>query len=276
MVSMAGSGRGAGSSSQKAGWVTKDSGGPPAVETFDYEEYQDHLHLVRTYGPTALFMDRVLARVSRPLRGLDVLDLGCGTGHNSLLLERHNRLVSYDPALQGVRITRARRRTPGGCVVGGGEALPFRGASFDCVLLIDVLEHIADDAGVAAEVQRVLRPGGRVLCMVPENPRLYSRIDAANGHLRRYRRDDLLRLWAPCEPEVLFDYGFPFMRLYLAALSRVHDAVVPDRPPTLAPRLAMRAFARMMTALFSVDLLFAGTFRGVEIVALLRKPAART
>ena len=159
-------------------------------------------------------------------------------------------------------------------MVGGGEHLPFRAGSFDAVLLIDVLEHIADDAGVAQEAVRVLRPGGRVLCMVPENQALYSRTDAANGHLRRYQCDELVRIFEPCAPETLFDYGFPFMRLYLNVLGRVHDAVVPVERPSGFKRAALRAASATLTGLFSVDLLFAGWFRGVEIVAVFRKPAA--
>jgi len=253
--------------------ATNSSGSTPP-ETFDYEEYQHHLDLVRTYGPTALFMDRVIRKVSSTFKGLDVLDLGCGTGHLSRMLERDNRIVSYDPAFEGVKTTRERRRTRGAFVVGGGEHLPFRDESFDAILLIDVLEHIADDAGVAREARRVLRPGGRVLCMVPENQALYSRTDAANGHLRRYHKDELLRIWAPCTAETLFDYGFPFMRLYLNVLGRVHDSVVPQEKPTGIKRIGLRATSAALTALFSVDLLFAGWFRGVEIVAVFRKPAA--
>jgi 2-polyprenyl-6-hydroxyphenyl methylase/3-demethylubiquinone-9 3-methyltransferase len=109
----------------------------------------------------------VIRQVSAPFKGLDVLDLGCGTGHLSRTLERENRAVSYDPAFEGVRVTRERRRMPGAFVVGTGEHSPFRDESFDAILLIDVLEHIADDAGVASEATRVLRPGGHVLCMVP-------------------------------------------------------------------------------------------------------------
>ena len=253
--------------------ATNSSGFTPP-ETFDYEEYQHHLDLVRTYGPTALFMDRVIRKVSSTFKGLDVLDLGCGTGHLSRMLERDNRIVSYDPAFEGVKTTRERRRTRGAFVVGGGEHLPFRDESFDAILLIDVLEHIADDAGVAREARRVLRPGGRVLCMVPENQALYSRTDAANGHLRRYHKDELLQIWAPCTAETLFDYGFPFMRLYLNVLGRVHDSVVPQERPTGIKRIGLRATSAALTALFSVDLLFAGWFRGVEIVAVFRKPAA--
>ncbi|HEX9409777.1 MAG TPA: methyltransferase domain-containing protein, partial [Methylomirabilota bacterium] len=143
---------------------------------------------------------------------------------------------------------------------------------FDAILLIDVLEHIADDAGVAREATRVLRPGGRVLCMVPENQALYSRTDAANGHLRRYHRDELVRIFRPCAPETLFDYGFPFMRLYLNVLGRVHDTVVPQERPVGLKRAAIRAASATLTGLFSLDLLFAGWFRCVEIVAVFRKP----
>ena len=253
--------------------ATKSSGATPP-ETFDYEEYKHHLDLLRTYGPTALFMDRVIRKVSAPFKGLDVLDLGCGTGHLSRMLERANRVVSYDPAFEGVKTTRERRQTRGAFVVGGGEHLPFRDESFDAILLIDVLEHIADDAGVAREARRVLRPGGRVLCMVPENQALYSRTDAANGHLRRYHKDELLRLFAPCTVDTLFDYGFPFMRLYLNVLGRVHDSVVPQERPTGLKRIGLRATSAALTTLFSLDLLFAGWFRGVEIVAVFRKPGA--
>lgn len=248
---------------------------PPRIEvaeTFDYERYQACLDVVRSYGPTALFMDRIIRRVSAPLQGLHILDLGCGTGHISLMMERHNHVVSFDPALEGVRITRARGRVSGGFVVGGGEALPFRGESFDAVLLIDVLEHIPDDGAVAGEACRVLRPGGWVLCTVPENAGLYSRLYAANGHVRRYSADELRRLFTPCPADVFFDYGFPFMRLYLGLLARAHDTVVPTEPPRGIARVAMGLFARAMTALFSLDLLFAGSFRGVELVALFRKP----
>ena len=111
--------------------------------------------------------------------------------------------------------------------------------------------------------------------MVPENQALYSRTDAANGHLRRYHKDELLRIWAPCTAETLFDYGFPFMRMYLNVLGRVHDTVVPVARPAGLKRAALRVASAALTGLFSIDLLFAGWFRGVEIVAVFRKPSLR-
>jgi SAM-dependent methyltransferase len=46
-------------------------------------------------------------------------------------------------------------------------AFPFAGETFDCVVAIDVLEHLASDQPFLAEVRRVLRPGGRGVITVP-------------------------------------------------------------------------------------------------------------
>lgn len=46
-------------------------------------------------------------------------------------------------------------------------ALPFADASFDTVLLADVLEHIASPARLLGEIARVLSPGGALIVMVP-------------------------------------------------------------------------------------------------------------
>lgn len=52
-------------------------------------------------------------------------------------------------------------------VIGVGEALPFSDASFDAVISIAVLEHVRDPFRCAREIVRVLKPGGRLYCVVP-------------------------------------------------------------------------------------------------------------
>ncbi|WP_019588144.1 class I SAM-dependent methyltransferase [Deinococcus apachensis] len=86
--------------------------------------------------------------------GADVLDIGAGDGRLlSLLRERghRGRRVGMDPA-------------PGpGLVAGTAEALPFPDASFDAVLLIRVLAHLANPMTALAEARRVLRPAGQLV-----------------------------------------------------------------------------------------------------------------
>ncbi|MBE2197899.1 MAG: methyltransferase domain-containing protein [Anaerolinea sp.] len=54
-------------------------------------------------------------------------------------------------------------------------AFPLADSQFDCVVAIDVLEHLADDQPFLSEVRRVLRPGGRGVITVPNgDPRLLA------------------------------------------------------------------------------------------------------
>jgi SAM-dependent methyltransferase len=62
------------------------------------------------------------------------------------------------------------------------------------VTAFDVLEHIDEDYLAAAEIARVLRPGGTALIAVPCDMALWSAHDDAVGHVRRYSRSELTGL----------------------------------------------------------------------------------
>lgn len=98
------------------------------------------------------------------LRGMRLLDLGCGNGSYTVELTRRAGWVcgidcqwSYLQAFQD-RIPR---------VQGMGESLPFRRESFDAVTIIEVLEHTNSDIKVLEECFRVLKRGGRLILFVP-------------------------------------------------------------------------------------------------------------
>ncbi|MBC7737150.1 MAG: 3-demethylubiquinone-9 3-O-methyltransferase [Candidatus Saccharibacteria bacterium] len=100
-------------------------------------------------------------------QGCDVLDLGCAGGFMAEALAlRGARVTGIDPAADAIAAARAHAREGHlriGYDVGVGEALPYDDASFDAVVCVDVLEHVADLSKVLAEVARVLRPGGLFL-----------------------------------------------------------------------------------------------------------------
>jgi SAM-dependent methyltransferase len=52
-------------------------------------------------------------------------------------------------------------------VLAVNQRLPFRSAVFDAVLSLNVLEHVTDPFACAAELVRVLKPGGRLYCCIP-------------------------------------------------------------------------------------------------------------
>jgi 2-polyprenyl-6-hydroxyphenyl methylase/3-demethylubiquinone-9 3-methyltransferase len=79
---------------------------------------------------------------------------------------RGAHVTGIDPAAAAIDVARAHARESGlriGYDVGVGEAMSYDDASFDAVVCVDVLEHVADLHKVLSEVARVLRPGGMFL-----------------------------------------------------------------------------------------------------------------
>jgi len=89
-----------------------------------------------------------------------VLDIGGGrSGFADLLYPGADAVtLDYDPT---------QRPADRPFICGDARNLPFADASFDAVLLLDVLEHIEDDRAVAREARRVARPGGVILVSTP-------------------------------------------------------------------------------------------------------------
>jgi SAM-dependent methyltransferase len=71
---------------------------------------------------------------------------------------------------------------------------PLPSASVDAVVLLNVLEHIEDDAGALAQVVRLLKPGGAAVIEVPAGPELFDVYDKYLHHFRRYRLDEVCAL----------------------------------------------------------------------------------
>jgi SAM-dependent methyltransferase len=99
--------------------------------------------------------------------GARVADLGCGSGAFTHLLQRAGyRAVGVDISPKLVALGRS--KYPGlELIEGDVENLPFEPASFDGILLSGVVHHFPDPRRFAAEVFRVLRPGGRFMAFDP-------------------------------------------------------------------------------------------------------------
>jgi 2-polyprenyl-6-hydroxyphenyl methylase / 3-demethylubiquinone-9 3-methyltransferase len=100
-------------------------------------------------------------------KGKSVLDLGCGGGFMAEALATRGAIVTaIDPAAGAIDIAKRHAAEQGHAiryVVGSGESLPLDDQCMDCVVCVDVLEHVADLGRVLDEVRRVLKPGGLFL-----------------------------------------------------------------------------------------------------------------
>jgi 2-polyprenyl-3-methyl-5-hydroxy-6-metoxy-1,4-benzoquinol methylase len=98
-----------------------------------------------------------------------ILDVGCGSG----LLMRELRELGHQ--VLGVELDRnadARREEHGLTVyMGSAEDLPMevQGRQFDCILMSHVLEHCRQPVRALQNLRELLRPGGILICEVPNN-----------------------------------------------------------------------------------------------------------
>jgi SAM-dependent methyltransferase len=120
------------------------------------------------------------------------VEIGAAGGGNSLVLREHGwRVLATEYLDAGVRVARGRGLA---AVRADARALPVASGAFDLLVAFDVLEHIDEDHLAAAEMFRVLRPGGTALVAVPADMALWSAHDVASGHFRRYTRTGLAEL----------------------------------------------------------------------------------
>jgi SAM-dependent methyltransferase len=126
-------------------------------------------------------------RILPPAR---VLEVGCGWGTNLEALEAGGyHITGLDISRRALdRLDRPHRQLiEADLALGLPDTLP----AYDCVLALDVIEHIDDDHLAVRELGRLLDPGGRVIISVPALPELYSEFDAVQGHRRRYTAQSL-------------------------------------------------------------------------------------
>lgn len=92
----------------------------------------------------------------------DALDVGCADRSVGGGLSKLHSYVGMDYPGTAVALYETRPH-----VFGDAARLPFADRSFDCVLMLDVLEHVAEPEAALAEAGRVLRKGGQLLVTIP-------------------------------------------------------------------------------------------------------------
>jgi SAM-dependent methyltransferase len=110
---------------------------------------------------------RLEQALERPVRGLRLLNVGCGTGGFNQAAEAAGALT-WGVDLDAEAVTIARRRISRGALARATAAsLPFRSGSFDVVYCYSTLEHVAEPIQALREMVRVLRPKGWLYLHTP-------------------------------------------------------------------------------------------------------------
>ena len=155
-----------------------------------YAVEQSHWWYIGRRRIIASFVEQICRHVTD--RRPRILDVGCGTGANLLLLSQYGQAEGVDVSEDALAFCRARGLND--VKLGAGEELPYEDSTFDLVTAFDVVEHMDDDLAGVTEMRRVLRPGGRVLLFVPTFMFLWGLQDDVSNHRRRYRLPELRRV----------------------------------------------------------------------------------
>ncbi len=126
-----------------------------------------------------------------PFTGLRLLDIGCGGG---LLSEPMARLgatvVGADAAPRNIPVAQIHARQSGLEIDyrhTTAEALAAAGEQFDVVLNMEVIEHVADPAAYLTACQRLLKPGGLMICStLNRNPKSWLMAIVGAEHIMRW------------------------------------------------------------------------------------------
>lgn len=138
-------------------------------------EYNSYIH--------DFFMETLFESIKQPLR---ILDFGCGEGLLMSYLKNTfyaAHFVGYDSNIG--QIQQNQRNFPELTFMsGGGLPLPFKNGSFDLIYLVQVMHHIEknDQEKYMTELVRILRPGGYLCIIEPNNKNLFERYRFSREH----------------------------------------------------------------------------------------------
>ena len=180
--------------------------------TTDESNLEEHLR-EQLRGSSGFFWHRLRSEVvAGHLRSSGVrtvLDLGAGAGLFGDYLALHDPQISYHyiEPLESLNRALISRFGAGSDASGAPDY-----QAFDAVVLLDVLEHQADDRAFLRELFAKSRPGALLVLTVPALQALWSPWDVALGHIKRYDKKALLHAFEGLPVRFLeLSYLFPEM-----------------------------------------------------------------
>lgn len=129
----------------------------------------DHFGLIAPFYDRAIplrYAEKIVAALDLPVQGA-LLDAGGGTGRVAEVLRGFaGQIVVADLSMGMLR----QGKSKGGLSSVGAESerLPFADNSFERVIMVDALHHVADQGITCMQLWRVLRPGGRLMILEPD------------------------------------------------------------------------------------------------------------
>lgn len=170
-------------------WDLNTSGMERSFYKNYFEVEKDHwLMKVRR----AIVKDALIHSIDRKPKTVKVLDFGCGSGiFVQELAEARYHSYGVDISEEAIKFGKLQGRK--NLEVLDSHKVNFPDNTFDAVVTLDVLEHLEDEEWALKEMERILKPGGVLIVMVPAYMFLWGVQDEVAHHYRRYTRSHLLK-----------------------------------------------------------------------------------
>ncbi|MGC9398721.1 MAG: ubiquinone/menaquinone biosynthesis methyltransferase [Anaerolineae bacterium] len=138
--------------------------------------YYDTLNRLISMGQDQRLRRRAVQWTQLP-EGGTLLDVGTGTGDVALTAAARRpdcKIVGLDPTEAMLRQAQGKRTAPAPAwTLGDGLTLPYPNDAFDAVISAFLMRNVPDVVAILAEQTRVVRPGGRVVCLELTWPRRF-------------------------------------------------------------------------------------------------------
>jgi len=183
--------------------------------------------------------------------GAKVHDVGCSSGE---LLEKIKQirpdlqLTGSDVSVEAVAV--ALQKSVGECFVADycvSKPQQDLLSKFDVVILSEVIEHVERDGDLLAAILLMLKPGG-VLYLSTQSGKRYRMDREVLGHLRHYRKQDLITLLKETGFDVAkaSNSGFPMLSLQKLLVDVLFERIIPSvrsgKPAGAPQRFATSTF----------------------------------
>jgi ubiquinone/menaquinone biosynthesis C-methylase UbiE len=132
-----------------------------------------------------------------PFIGQRILEVGSGIGNFTQLFLDRDLVVATDvhgPCIDQLKTRLADHHNVVTLQldISDPAALQLESYACDTVVCLNVLEHVQEDLKALTHMHRLLKPGGRLVLLVPAFQFLYGTVDRSLQHYRRYTRNNLL------------------------------------------------------------------------------------
>lgn len=214
--------------------------------------------------------NRWMADTILPYVGSRVLEIGAGMGNMTRqLCPRRKLYVATDLSAEyAEHLHNIFRHRPSLCIhqldaTKPEDFVPFE-RRLDTVVCLNVLEHIEDHEGALRSIRTLLMPGGRLILLVPNDPRAYGTVDKEIGHYRRYTPETLRKVTTEAGYEV--EDILRFNRISMPGW-RITGQLLKAR--TLS-RFSLRVFDRFVWLWRRID--NALPWEATSVIAIARRP----